>query len=161
MPPSYQKNYTGPAIPTTYDLAWQTYTNLNDAQKAWFGSQPPFLTKCVGQARWQKEIAQLTIVSTNTVVNGMVLDMSADSQRKIAGLKQAVDNGALTGSIPFIAVNGIFTLAGADVSALYQACVARVQATYTVAATLLGGINASPPTVTTKAQIDTAMAAVT
>jgi len=152
MPPSYQKTYTGPATPVTYDPAWQTYTNLSPTQIAIFQAFPQDLVKYARNKRWQVEISNLTLP------NGIQLDMSDTSQRKIAGLKQAFDNGALTGTVPFVAMDGVHQVDAAAVTAVYDACVARVQGTYTVLATLLAGINATPQTITTRAQVDAAFA---
>lgn len=43
-------------LPTHYDYAWQTYTNLTSAQMAWFRSQPQWLAKYCTIAHWHREI---------------------------------------------------------------------------------------------------------
>lgn len=51
------------------------------------------------------------------------------------------------------------TLNATQITAVAVAVMTYVQSAYTVEQTVLAGINASPPTITTKAQVDTAFAA--
>ena len=92
--------YTGPAVPISYDAAWQTYTNLTKAQIASFQAFPQDLTKYLAHRRWQATVKVITLTTTE-----------ADA-------------------------------------------VKAIQAAYASENTLLLGINAKPPTVTTRAQID-------
>lgn len=38
--PQLNRTYSGPAVPTAYDVNWQIYTNLTPDQIAWFQAQP-------------------------------------------------------------------------------------------------------------------------
>lgn len=38
--PQKIKIYSGPDVPTSYDVDWQHFTNLTSAQIAWFKAQP-------------------------------------------------------------------------------------------------------------------------
>lgn len=161
MPP-IQRLYQSPAnsggndgaLPTVYDPSWQSYTNLTPAQVEAFQGFPQAIQDYSSYSRWIKEISDLTLP------NGIKLAMDSESQRKIAGLKQAFDSGALTGTVPFVAKDGVHQLAAADVTALFQACVARVQATYAAHANVINGTNANPRTITSRAQVDAAFAAI-
>lgn len=149
MPPrSFERLYTGPSIPVVYDPTWQGFTNLTQAQIAAFQSFPEAIKDYARYLRWTKEISELTLP------NGMVLLMDDISQRKIAGLKQAFDNGALTGTIPFVAFNGVYQVTAADVTNIFNACVARVQATYAALAFVIAQIAATPQGITTRSQVD-------
>lgn len=172
-------NLAAGQMPTVYDPNFQRYSAatggaLSTAQLAWFYAQPQFLVGYIGTRRWQKEIcsagatlvainpAQVNYISiqtdaANPAISGMQVTTDLATQQKIAAVKQAVDNGAITGAI---AVNGVRQLAPADITALYGFVVRYVQATYAVAATLLTGVSASPQTVTNPAQVDDAFGAI-
>jgi hypothetical protein len=151
------RTYAGPAVPTSYDPSWQLFVNLTPAQIAAFQAFPQDLTKYVGIRRWQTEIAGITLPT------GVRLATDQTSQSKIAALKQAIDNGTVnsTGVFPFLALDGVHQLSAADITVLYGFVVRYVQATYVVAASLLAGVNAIPQTITTRAQVDAAFAAIT
>lgn len=147
--------YSGPSVPTTYDPQWIFFTNLTPTQVLAFQAFPQELAKYVGTKRWLTEIAAITLPS------GINIDMNALSQQKIAALKQAIDNGTIVvpvGGFPFIALDGVHMLSAADITNLYTSVVHAVQATYSVAADLIAQINAT--TITTRAQIDAAFAAI-
>lgn len=154
-----QKSYTGPAVPTAYEASWQTYTNLTQPQIAAFQAFPADLVKYASFKRWAKEVSPLTISdNANATVNGVVLDMGSESQRYMSDAKQAFDNGTLTGSISFNAKDGAHTFNAADIASIYAAKTERIQETRTALGTLVVGINAAPPTITSRAQIDAAFA---
>jgi hypothetical protein len=175
MPRQTPSNLSSGQIPTTYDPNWAFYNDpkLTPAQIAAFQAFPQDLTKYTGTRRWQKEICStvpgvsyltasfITIPSSASAdIAGLQITTDLVSQQKIAAVKQAFDNGTLTGTMPFLAVNGVRNLSAADITALYGYVVRYVQATYVTAATLLAGINASPQTITTRAQVDAAFAAI-
>jgi hypothetical protein len=175
MPPPGIISSLNGALPTQYDPGWQSYTDLSVEQIAAFQAFPQDLTKYIGIRRWQTEInawpagskpAYITLptVAANPTISGMQLATDALSQQRIAALKQAIDNGAVAPSaiqrVPFLAVNGVYQLTASDVTALYSYVVRYVQATYSVAATLLAQVNATPQTLTTRAPVDAAFAAI-
>ena len=67
-PPKYQSppgsGGNDGALPTTYDPAWQTYTNLTQAQIAAFAHFPQDLLIYAHQRRWE---AQITILQPPTL----------------------------------------------------------------------------------------------
>jgi hypothetical protein len=144
--------YNGPAEPTAYDSTWQIYTNLTAAQIAWFESQPADLLNYASTRRWLAEIS-------GTTVAGVPLGTQDRDQAKIAQIKQAFDNGALTGSVSFSdAAGNTQSVTAAMATQIYNGVVAFVQGTYMAYAALKAGIQATPPTVTSRAQIDAAFA---
>src|SRR5690242_10426132 len=104
------------ALPTVYDPNWQRYTDLSPAQIAAFQAFPQDLAKYIALRRWQTEICSalpatgkpnyITLPNDGSAVAGIQLVTDADSQRKIAALKQALDNGAVTEPVLFVARNG-------------------------------------------------------
>jgi hypothetical protein len=142
------------ALPTTYDPTWQNYINLTPAQVVAFQSFPQDLLRYLQTRRWLAEISGITI-------NNIPLTTQYTDQAKIAQLKQAFDNGAITGPVSFFdAQNNIRQVNATAATVIYNAMVTFVQSVYTTAATLQNGINATPPTITTRAQIDAAIAAI-
>lgn len=148
------KIYTGPAIPTTYDPLWPSYTNLTPAQILSFQSFPQDLIKYLMTRRWLAETSGIT-------VGGIKLNTQLSDQQKIAALKQGFDNGAITGSVSFFDASGnVQSVNSATATALYNSIVSFVQSTYSTAATLQSGVNANPATVTTRKAIDAAYAVI-
>lgn len=43
--PQPNRTYNGPAVPVVYDPNWQLFTNLTQAQIAWFQAQPEWTAK--------------------------------------------------------------------------------------------------------------------
>lgn len=141
------------ALPTVYISGWQKFTNLTVQQVVAFESLPEALILYTKERRWQAEISGIT-------VNGALITTALADQQKIAGLKQAIDNATITGNSNFFDGNGnVQDLSPAQVTAMYNAVVSFVKATYDTAATLVTGINATPPSVTTRKAIDAAYAA--
>lgn len=157
------------ALPSSYDQRWWSYTNLTPQQILAFQAFPQDLQKYIVLLRWQHEVRQLPGNAANYItlpdgmgaISGIQLLTDVVSQQKIAAVKQAIDNGTLVivgATFPFLAVNGVFLLSAADITALYGCVVRHVQATYTTAADLLGQVNAK--TLTTHAAVDAAFASI-
>lgn len=152
MPTRPERHYPGgKTTPTEYDPRWQSYTDLSQEQIAAFKAMPEYLIKYARQVRWQAEIAPLTLPS------GIVVAMDGESQRKIAGLKQAFDNGALTGTVPFVSRSGVYRLDAKAVTELYNACVVKVQGTYATLAEVIE--MADTGKIASAEQVDAAFAA--
>lgn len=162
------------AIPTQYLVGWNTYTNLTSAQILAFQAFPQDLIAYIALRRWQKEICsslasgQVNYITlptsvSNPNISGLQLTTDMVSQQKIAGVKQGIDNGTITitgSTFPFLAVNGVAMLSASDITALYGYVVRYVQNTYEVAANCLAQVNAVPQTLTTRAAVDSAFAAI-
>lgn len=149
--PSVGKQYSGPPIPVTYDPLWTLFTNLTPEQVAAFQSFPQDLLKYAKPRRWLAETSGLTL-------NGIPIATQDRDQQKIAMLKQALDDGVLTGNIQFFdGAGNVQVMTPAQVTAMYTAVVKFVEATYDTAATVVAGIKAG--TITTRKQIDAAYAA--
>ena len=153
MPANVRRDYTGPAVPTTYDPLWGLYQNLTPSQILAFQSFPQDLAIYAAKQRWNKEYSPITVtISGNT----FPVDMS---DRGIARVSMLKTSGVA--SVNFYAADGnVYVLSSQDIARLHNGMNTRVQNTYNVLATLLAGINATPPTVTTRDQIDTAFAAI-
>jgi len=163
------------ALPTTYDPLWQYYVNLTQEQIAAFQAFPEDLVKYTAHRRWQWEISAtssdglgpaqhyLTIPADGTAIAGMQVYADDRSQNKISYLFQGTTSGAFThgpaGTTPFLARNGTYWLAHADITALYGYVMRWIQQSYVTAANLYDQINVSPPTVTSRAQVDAAFQA--
>lgn len=115
------------------------------------GLTPEQLAAYASAARYAKETGGIT-------VNGLAIP--TDDRAKLL-LMGAANEMAATATAPFVLNGVVTTLTGAQFQAIYQAIVAHVQACFAAEATLLAGINATPATITTTAQIDSALAAVT
>jgi hypothetical protein len=140
-------------LPKTYDPAWQAYVNLTPAQIFAFQSFPKDLVKYASLQRWRAEISGITIA-------GIPLTTQWSDQQKISALKQAFDAGAISQVSFFDADGNVQSVNAAAATAVFTGVVQFVQSTYNTLATLVAGINAATPTVTTRKQIDTAIAAV-
>lgn len=141
-------------LPTVWDPLWANYDNLTLQQITAFQNMPPALLRYLAQMRWQAEISGVTL-------NAIPLTTQDRDQQKIAGLKQAFDNGAITGTVAFSDAAGNTQIVDATATtAIYRGVVTFVQQTYATAASLKAAINATPPTVTTRVQIDQAFAAI-
>lgn len=137
------------AIPKKFDPLWQSYTDLSNDQIAAFQGFPEDLIKYARLKRWQKEISPITLE------DGTVIDMSDAGQRKIATIKQAYDSSALSDAITFVAMDGIHKFSRDDMDRIYKSCIARVQATYEVLASVIAG------KLTNRSQIDNAYSKIT
>ena len=137
-----KRPYKGPAVPTAYEANWSLYTNLTPAQEAWFQSQPVDLAK---YAKTQQQLVGTAplVHSSGITVHGMV-----DGTGTVSSLRMSLAVG-----------KDISAVASTDVAAAHAAFVARWKATQAVEATAITGINAKPPTVTSRAQIDAALTA--
>lgn len=153
MPPQIpQRLYTGPVVPLTYDPSYQTFTNLTPAQIVAFESFPQALSFYLRDRRWKAEISGFTF-------HGIPLTTLDRDQAKVGQLKQGFDTGAITGTVPFFdAAGNVQIVDSATASAIYNAVVNFVQLTFSVAASLQTGIGNG--TITTRLQIDQALAAV-
>jgi hypothetical protein len=174
MPPFVKISGLNGAIPTTYDPAWQTYTDLSPAQIEAFKSFPQDLAKYIGVRRWNWELCLVSAAgpsvpyitlpsSAGTTIAGMQLLTDAESQRKIAALKQAIDSGVLVDQgqgFPFLAVNGVYMVSAADITSIYGYVVRWVQQTYSIAAQLLAQVSATPQQISSRSAVDSAFAAV-
>lgn len=106
----------------------------------------PALIAYAAAKRWAKETGGITLPNEVEVATDTV------AQTKIAAAKTAFDNGTITGSIEFKAVNGWFTVDAATMTQVYAAVVAHVQGCYVQEKAAVDGINAG--TITTTAQVD-------
>jgi len=141
-------------LPTTYVDGWQGFTNLTDAQQAWFRSQPQWLVKYAGIKRWQKEIAGIT-------VGGIPIITTADNLALLTGLclraqRDQASNSAAT--YAFTANGTAVSLNIAQALGIFDAASGFIQAMRGAEKTLIDGINSK--TITSEAQIDSALAAV-
>ena len=135
--------YTGPAVPMAYDPVWQTYTNLTKAQIAAFQAMPQDLAKYALIRGWQAQNKPLTVnESTVTMVS-----------------PQATFGTDPTTRTMDITIKGIMP-SKFDAAAVQTAATNHAQSTHDVYQTLAASINATPPTVTTRAQVDAAFAAI-
>ncbi len=157
--PAPERDYQSPpnsggndgALPTVYVPQWNGYTNLSEAQKTAFRGFPQDLMVYSQLRRWGAEIS-------GTTVAGIPLTTQDRDQQKIAALKQAFDTGVISSVQFFDASGAVQTVNAAAATAIYSGVVTFVQSTYTTAATLQAQILAK--TVTTRAQIDAAYAAI-
>jgi hypothetical protein len=133
--------YTGPAVPTTYDPTWQTYTNLTKAQIAAFQGMPQDLAKYALIRGWQAHNKPLT-------VNGSTVTMVSP---------QATFGTDPTTRTVDITIKGVVP---SKLDAVQTAAASRAQSTHDAYAKLVAGVNATPPTITTRAQVDAAFAAI-
>ena len=104
--------------------------------------------------RYQTETGGVTI-------NGVPFATDDRSKLLLTGARSAAQADA-TFKTPWVAADGsTHQLAAADVIAVSNAVLAHVNACFTAFATLAAGLAATPPTVTTMAQVDAAFAGVT
>jgi len=159
-----ERLYTGPAVPATYDPTWQGYTNLTPAQIAAFQAMPQDLIKYAGQRRWQKEIGSTVqgvsyLSQSYITVGGIQVTTNDGDLIRLLGLNEwakANPNGTTSFTDNGVAVS----ITAAQAAALFAAVMAFIQACRQAEATLIAGINATPPTVTSRAQVDAAFAAI-
>lgn len=158
MPALAGRLYTGPTVPTAYDPTWQTYTNLTQAQKVAFQSFPQALQIYALIRRGLAESS--TLPASIALTSGaqpiaVTLTASANDKADLLGLVSDYNSGLLTGTMSFVdASNTVRTIDSTGATALYAAVSGFVKALWQAATTLMAGINASPPTVTTRAAID-------
>ena len=137
-------------LPTVYVQGWNKFDNLTPAQVVAFQSFPPDLIDYAGQRRWLAEISGVTVA-------GVPLTTNDRDQAKIGQLKQAFDNGALTGTVAFSdAAGNTQTVDATAATAIYRGVVTFVQSTYSTYAQVKAGVSSS--TITTRKQIDAAYA---
>jgi hypothetical protein len=144
------------ALPTVYDPGWQVFNNLTPQQITAFQSFPQDLTAYASTKRWHKEIANNT--AGFITVNNIPVDMSESNRALLLGLARAADRNINGGTFSFTD-NGVgITLTAAQGISLVDAVMSYIQTCRTTEKTMLDGINAK--TITTRAQIDTAFAAI-
>jgi hypothetical protein len=103
--------------------------------------------------RWQKEVGGIT-------VNGMYMPTDEQTQYTLTGAVTMVQVTPDT-TIQWKIADGTFiTLPGPELVLLAQAVATHVQNCFSTEANLSTGIQATPPTTTTRAQIDQAYAAI-
>jgi hypothetical protein len=103
--------------------------------------------------RWQKEVGGIT-------VNGIYMPTDEQTQYTLTGAVTMIQVAPDT-TIQWKIADGTFvTLPGTQLVMLAQAVATHVQNCFSTEATLATGIQASPPTITTRAQIDEAYAAI-
>jgi len=124
--------------PKEFMPEWQTFTDLSQEQIAAFQAMPEDLHKYIAAKRWQKEMTNISIPdnAANKKLRGLQVAMSEVSQSKVAGLKQAIDAGVISGDVQFSALNGVRQLGAKDVGDLYAHVVKYVQESYAIAADL-------------------------
>jgi hypothetical protein len=154
MPPQQaRRDYTGPAVPTTYDPLWGLFQNLTPSQVLAFQSFPQDLASYAAIKRWNKEFSTFTVTIGG---NTFPVDMSDRGLSRVTMLK----TGAAA-IVNFYATDGnVYTLSAVQITQMLNAMNTRVQNTYSTLATLLNGINATPATITARSQIDAAFAAI-
>lgn len=152
------------ALPTTYDPAWQGYTDLTPAQIAAFQAFPQDLVKYAGARRWQKEncfvVAGITYLSQNYItVDGIQVVAPAQNAGLLLGLAYWAQRNP--GKTTSFTNNGTaVTITTDQALSICDGVTAYVQACRSAEALLLGEINATPPAVTSRAQIDAEFAAI-
>lgn len=144
------------AMPLVYDMTWQSFTNLTDAQQQWFRSQPEWLTRYAGIKRWHKEIGGIT-------VGGIFIDTSDNSRALIDGLAiRAMRDQLINPSATYtLTSKGSASQLTIDQAlGLFDAVSGFIQACRAAEGLMTNGANAAKPTVNSEAQIDAALAAV-
>jgi hypothetical protein len=143
-------------LPTVYDPQWPVYTDLSPAQIDAFQSFPEDLSKYATQRRWMAELTGTSVTLSPAVT--IPLDTSDRSKILIMGIRQALDDGLLT-QAQFKDVSGTVRMLDATgIKAVQGAVLGFVNALFVAEATLLAGITATPPTITSRSQIDAAYA---
>lgn len=140
-------------LPTVYDQTWQGYSNLTPAQQTWFRSQPQWLKYYLGYKRWTKEIGGIT-------VNSLPIDTTDPSRSLIDGLGLRAlrdQQGNPSATYTFTLRGRVVQLSVAQALALFDAVSGFIQACRAAEGNLLSQIGT---TITSEAQIDTALAAV-
>lgn len=99
--------------------------------------------------RWRREVAGITVAGV-----GVATDTA--SQIKISGAAQAAAAGLLPATVKFKSVAGFVDVSPSQISAIYAALVAHIQAGYAAEAAVADAIAAG--TITTSAAIDAAFA---
>jgi len=110
---------------------------------------PDGLIAYASNARWVKEVAGIT-------VNGVLVATDDRSKQMILGarVKANADSAFTT---PWVGADGSITvLTAAQIIAISDAVLSHVQSCFQSFATLVPGLIATPPTITTTAQIDAA-----
>lgn len=154
--------YTGPAVPTTYDPLWPTYTNLTPAQKLIFQSMPQALV--VYSAQQCAAAIAVGISATFVPVAGqqaitVTLNTDVLSLVNAAGMRQGLDDNLITGAS--FMLNGVpLTLDAAGIKTVHQTLVGYILTIHETETSIYAAVNAQTPTITTRKQIDAAIAAV-
>lgn len=145
------------ALPTTYDPQWPQYTNLTDAQKTAFKGFPQDLLTYTAQSQYLASLSGTSATIAAGAINLLTDPISV----------QATTNCYLNSRDAFTAVVHFTDAAGTihavgvpDMKTIYGAIVKFLDTIVSTALNLIGQINATPPTVTTRAQIDSAFVAV-
>lgn len=113
---------------------------------------PPIdLAAYAAAARYAKETGGITI-------NDIQIDTSEESQNRISNAWALIQASGAT-TISYKAMSGFTTLTVDQFKAVALAVGAHVQACFAVEAAIDAGLSATPPTITTTAQIDAALAA--
>lgn len=144
------------ALPTKYDPLYRTYSDISAAQIAVFEAFPQDLIKYAGTRRWQKEIAGI-------MVNGMAVSTAEADRSLLNGLAITAQRSPPDKTFSFTDNGVAYTLTSAQALALFDAVSGYIQACRSAEATLIAAINPTPPvqpTVTSRAQIDAAFAAI-
>lgn len=137
----------GPVLVWLSDQPQPTLKDIQDARK----DVTTDLIAHAADARWQREQGGITLPG------GVEIATDTAAQTKISAAKSAFDNGALTGSIAFKAVNGWMDADDAAVTAVYQSVVNHVQACYAKEREVVAEIASG--TITSPEQIDAAFGA--
>jgi hypothetical protein len=152
---------TGPRAGFSYDDGVLTVQNQSDTDAIdaivgvanWQATlSPAYLAAYAATARYNKEVG-------GTTVSGVAYPTDRETQAKLtAAYSMAAANSALT--IDWKLANGTFaTLTAAQVMAIAIAVGTFVQKCFSTEAAVAVGINASPPTISTTAEIDAQFAA--
>lgn len=114
----------------------------------------PELLAYAAMRRWEKEVGGVT-------VSGVAVATDDRSKQMILGARiAAVADGTFT--TQWVGSDGsIVSLNATQIIAISNAVLAHVQACFSTFATVEAAVNATPPTITARAAIDTAFAAIT
>lgn len=165
---NFQRAYGGPAIPTTWDPSWNSFTNLTPAQIAAFQAFPQDLTLYTSSQRWQFEnrmfaANRVPLPNNYVTIGGVPVYPSADNIGKITAMAldaqmNAADSYTFTVSAPppTVGLATVYTLTAAQAIALFSGVRAYVQQCRDIEGQLVNGINGG--TITSRAQIDAAFA---
>jgi hypothetical protein len=143
------------ALPTTYDINWPFYTNLTPDQVTAFQAFPQDLSAYCRTVRWNTE-------NGAGITSAGIPVMTTDrDQTKIAQIQTGFLVTPSANIVQFHdAQGGVHALGQPQIKIMFTNIVTFVEKTFTTSQQTIAAINATPPTITTRAQVDAAFAAI-
>lgn len=141
------------ALPSAFIPGWWTFKNLTADQVLAFQGFPQDLLQYLASRRQLAEWSGVTVA-------GIPLLTQDKDQAKVDQMMHAFDRGVITTQPFFDGVGNVHVVNAAQASMIYSAVVGFVSQTFVVAKQLFDGITATPPTITTRKQIDAELAVV-